>query len=114
MSEPILELDGLSKVYPGGLKALDDVDLTIRKGEIFALLGPNGAGKTTLIGAVCGLVRPTSGMRTFASVLIIRFSRNDPPGFPGATAKKAPRDAFPAAVGRCSTPRISSGSAESR
>lgn len=61
MSEPILELDGLSKVYPGGLKALDDVDLTIRKGEIFALLGPNGAGKTTLIGAVCGLVRPTSG-----------------------------------------------------
>ena len=59
--DPILELSGLSKVYPGGLKALDDVDLTIRKGEIFALLGPNGAGKTTLIGAVCGLVRPSSG-----------------------------------------------------
>ncbi|MEX0342646.1 MAG: ABC transporter ATP-binding protein [Erythrobacter sp.] len=59
--DPILELSGLSKVYPGGLKALDDVDLTISKGEIFALLGPNGAGKTTLIGAVCGLVRPTSG-----------------------------------------------------
>ena len=64
--EPILELAGLSKVYPGGLKALDSVDLTIRKGEIFALLGPNGAGKTTLIGAVCGLVRPTGGtMRAF-------------------------------------------------
>ena len=61
MIEPILELDGLTKVYPGGLKALDDVDLTIRKGEIFALLGPNGAGKTTLIGAVCGLVRPSGG-----------------------------------------------------
>lgn len=59
--DPILELSGLSKVYPGGLKALDDVELTIRKGEIFALLGPNGAGKTTLIGAVCGLVRPSSG-----------------------------------------------------
>ncbi|MBX7495990.1 ABC transporter ATP-binding protein [Qipengyuania sp. 6B39] len=59
--EPILELCGLTKVYPGGLKALDDVDLTIRKGEIFALLGPNGAGKTTLIGAVCGLVRPSGG-----------------------------------------------------
>lgn len=59
--EPILELDGLTKVYPGGLKALDDVNLTIRKGELFALLGPNGAGKTTLIGAVCGLVQPTSG-----------------------------------------------------
>jgi len=61
MSEPILEISGLTKVYPGGLKALDDVDLSIRKGEIFALLGPNGAGKTTLIGAVCGLVRPTAG-----------------------------------------------------
>ena len=59
--EPILELSGLTKVYPGGLKALDDVDLTIRRGEIFALLGPNGAGKTTLIGAVCGLVRPSGG-----------------------------------------------------
>ena len=61
MSEPILEISGLTKVYSGGLKALDDVNLSIRKGEIFALLGPNGAGKTTLIGAVCGLVRPTSG-----------------------------------------------------
>ncbi len=62
MSEPILEISGLTKVYPGGLKALDNVDLEIRRGEIFALLGPNGAGKTTLIGAVCGLVRPSAGM----------------------------------------------------
>ncbi|MBO6945883.1 ABC transporter ATP-binding protein [Altererythrobacter sp.] len=61
MSEPILELRGLTKVYPGRLKALDSVDLDIRKGEIFSLLGPNGAGKTTLIGAVCGLVRPSGG-----------------------------------------------------
>ncbi|MXO50238.1 ATP-binding cassette domain-containing protein [Erythrobacter gaetbuli] len=60
-SPPILELERLTKVYPGGLKALDDVSLSIRPGEIFALLGPNGAGKTTLIGAVCGLVRPSSG-----------------------------------------------------
>ena len=61
MSEPILDIKGLSKRYSGGTVALDHVDLTIRKGEIFALLGPNGAGKTTLIGAVCGLVRPTGG-----------------------------------------------------
>jgi len=61
MGEPILEIAGLTKVYPGGLRALDDVDLSVRRGEIFALLGPNGAGKTTLIGAVCGLVRPTAG-----------------------------------------------------
>jgi ABC-2 type transport system ATP-binding protein len=59
--KPILELRGLTKTYPGGLTALDNVDLAIRRGEIFALLGPNGAGKTTLIGAVCGMVRPSSG-----------------------------------------------------
>jgi ABC-2 type transport system ATP-binding protein len=59
--EPILDIRGLSKTYKGGVHALDGVDLTIERGEIFALLGPNGAGKTTLIGAVCGLVRPTGG-----------------------------------------------------
>ncbi len=62
--ETILDIAGLTKVYPGGLKALDGVDLSIRRGEIFALLGPNGAGKTTLIGAVCGIVRVTSGTIT--------------------------------------------------
>ncbi|MFS0849455.1 ABC transporter ATP-binding protein [Novosphingobium panipatense] len=59
--QPILEIRGLQKTYANGFTALKGVDLTIRKGEIFALLGPNGAGKTTLIGAVCGLVRPTGG-----------------------------------------------------
>jgi ABC-type phosphate/phosphonate transport system ATPase subunit len=74
--EPILELSGLTKVYPGGLKALDDVDLTIRKGEIFALLGPNGAGKTTLIGAVCGLVKPSGGtIRAFGHDLACDWRR---------------------------------------
>lgn len=64
MHEPILSIRGLTKTYRGGTRALDNVDLDIRKGEIFALLGPNGAGKTTLIGAVCGLVRPTGGTIT--------------------------------------------------
>jgi ABC-2 type transport system ATP-binding protein len=74
--EPILELSGLSKVYPGGLTALDNVDLTINKGEVFALLGPNGAGKTTLIGAACGLVRPTSGsIRAFGHDLASDWRR---------------------------------------
>ncbi|WP_336986573.1 ABC transporter ATP-binding protein [Altererythrobacter aquiaggeris] len=62
--ETILDIQGLTKTFSGGLTALDCVDLQIKKGEIFALLGPNGAGKTTLIGAVCGLVRPTSGTIT--------------------------------------------------
>ena len=61
MSEPILDISGLTKTYKTGTPALRGVDLTIRKGEIFALLGPNGAGKTTLIGAVCGLVKPSGG-----------------------------------------------------
>jgi ABC-2 type transport system ATP-binding protein len=57
---PVLEVQRVSKAYPS-LTALADVSLTIEAGEIFALLGPNGAGKTTLIGAICGLVRKTSG-----------------------------------------------------
>lgn len=61
MHEPILSIRGLTKTYKNGPRALDNVDLDIRRGEIFALLGPNGAGKTTLIGAVCGLVRPSGG-----------------------------------------------------
>lgn len=68
--QPILEIAGLTKTYKGGLTALRGVDLTINRGEIFALLGPNGAGKTTLIGAVCGMVRPTSGsIRVFGEDL---------------------------------------------
>ncbi|NUP05475.1 MAG: ABC transporter ATP-binding protein [Polyangiaceae bacterium] len=59
--EPIIVVDKLSKKYASGLQALKEVDLTIRRGEIFALLGPNGAGKTTLIGVICGIVNATSG-----------------------------------------------------
>ncbi len=57
----ILSIRDLSKTYASGFRALDGVDLEIRRGEIFALLGPNGAGKTTLIGIVCGLVTATRG-----------------------------------------------------
>jgi ABC-2 type transport system ATP-binding protein len=59
--DPIISINGLSKIYAGGFQALKGVDLDIRRGEIFALLGPNGAGKTTLISIVCGIVRPTGG-----------------------------------------------------
>lgn len=64
MHQPILSIRGLTKTYKNGPRALDNVDLDIHRGEIFALLGPNGAGKTTLIGAVCGLVRPSAGTIT--------------------------------------------------
>jgi ABC-2 type transport system ATP-binding protein len=58
---PILSVRGVSKTYASGFRALEPVDLDIRRGEIFALLGPNGAGKTTLISIICGLVRASSG-----------------------------------------------------
>jgi len=60
-AEPIVSITGLSKTYKGGFQALKDINLDIRRGEIFALLGPNGAGKTTLISVICGIVNATSG-----------------------------------------------------
>ncbi|MEG3152824.1 ABC transporter ATP-binding protein [Sphingomonas sp. ZT3P38] len=62
--ETILSVAGVSKIYASGQRALEPVDLDIRKGEIFALLGPNGAGKTTLISIICGIVTPSSGTVT--------------------------------------------------
>ena len=59
--ENIISVQNLSKVYASGYQALKNVNLNIRKGEIFALLGPNGAGKTTLISIICGIVNPGSG-----------------------------------------------------
>jgi len=60
-SMSVLTVAGLSKTYASGFHALKNVDLEIRRGEIFALLGPNGAGKTTLINIVCGIVTASTG-----------------------------------------------------
>ncbi len=60
MENPIIELDGLTKIY-GSVKAVDDLNLQIKKGEIFGLLGPNGAGKTTTILMMLGLTEPSAG-----------------------------------------------------
>ena len=61
MSEDLISINNLSKTYKNGLKALNNVSLNIKKGEILAMLGPNGAGKTTLISIICGIVIPSSG-----------------------------------------------------
>lgn len=61
MPDAILSISGLSKTYASGFSALKNIDLEIRRGEIFALLGPNGAGKTTLISIVCGIVNASAG-----------------------------------------------------
>ena len=60
-SDIAIKISGLSKVYDNGFKALDNINLEIKRGEIFALLGPNGAGKTTLINSVCGIAQPSGG-----------------------------------------------------
>lgn len=60
MENPVIELKGLTKLY-GSLKAVDNLNLTINKGEIYGLLGPNGAGKTTTILMTLGLTEPTAG-----------------------------------------------------
>jgi ABC-2 type transport system ATP-binding protein len=60
----VISVSRVGKTYASGLQALKDIDLEIRRGEIFALLGPNGAGKTTLIGVICGIVKPTTGTVT--------------------------------------------------
>lgn len=59
--QSIISIQNLAKTYASGLHALRDINLEIRKGEIFALLGPNGAGKTTLISIICGIVNASEG-----------------------------------------------------
>ena len=58
---PAISVSHLEKTYASGFRALKDINLEIRHGEIFALLGPNGAGKTTLISIICGIVRASGG-----------------------------------------------------
>jgi ABC-2 type transport system ATP-binding protein len=73
--QSIISVENLSKTYASGFKALKNVDLEIRRGEIFALLGPNGAGKTTLISIVCGIVNPSGGRVTVDGHDIVRDYR---------------------------------------
>jgi ABC-type multidrug transport system, ATPase component len=64
VADAIVRVRGLSKTYADGFRALKNVNLDIRRGEIFALLGPNGAGKTTLISVICGMTKATQGSVT--------------------------------------------------
>ena len=61
MTDNQITINNLSKTYDNGFNALKNINLNIKRGEIFAMLGPNGAGKTTLISVICGIVTPSSG-----------------------------------------------------
>src|SRR5438045_5787935 len=57
----IVETHGLTKRYGSGVLAVDSVDMSVRRGEVYGFLGPNGAGKTTTLRMLVGLIRPTAG-----------------------------------------------------
>tara|TARA_B100001741_G_scaffold291762_1_gene272133 strand:- start:265 stop:1200 length:936 start_codon:yes stop_codon:yes gene_type:complete len=71
MSDNQIVINDLNKVYNNGFNALKNINLNIKKGEIFAMLGPNGAGKTTLISIICGIVKPSTGKVTVEEFDII-------------------------------------------
>ena len=70
VGEEVLQLDGLRMVF-GGVVALDDVSLTVHRGQIFGIIGPNGAGKTTLFNCITGVFRPTAGAITLDGLALV-------------------------------------------
>ncbi len=74
----IVETHGLTKRYGSGVLAVDSVDMSVRRGEVYGFLGPNGAGKTTTLRMLVGLIRPTSGTASVAG---------HEPGSPAGLAK---------------------------
>src|SRR5688572_29808985 len=72
-SPSAVSISGLSKVYSGGVKAVDDISLTVPEGHLVVLLGPSGCGKTTLLRCIAGLEQPTAGEISVAGTIV--FSR---------------------------------------
>ena len=89
----VISVSNLSKTYKSGFKALKNINLEIREGEIFALLGPNGAGKTTLISIICGIVNASEGSVTVAGHDIVRDFRKTR-GMIGLVPQELTTDAF--------------------
>ncbi|TSA11951.1 MAG: phosphonate ABC transporter ATP-binding protein [Betaproteobacteria bacterium] len=73
----MLAIDSLTKVYPGGTRALDGVSFAIRRPEVIAVIGSSGAGKSTLIRCINRLVEPTSGSILLGATDIVRLGAKD-------------------------------------
>jgi len=94
----MLEISHLTKIYPNGFKANDDISISVSRGERIGIIGPNGAGKTTLIRQLFGLVKPTSGTILLDGVdtgpnpgivpLTIGYVPQMPLSFPGLTVRE--------------------------
>src|SRR5437879_3221380 len=69
--DEVIRTDDLTKIYPGGIKAVDTLNLSVRRGEIYGLLGPNGAGKTTTAGMLTTRVIPTSGRAMVGGIDVV-------------------------------------------
>ncbi|HEY2723886.1 MAG TPA: ABC transporter ATP-binding protein [Pseudonocardiaceae bacterium] len=74
----LVRTDGLTKRYPGGITAVDRMNLIVRRGEVYGFLGANGAGKTTTLRMLLGLIRPSAGSATVLG---------HPPGDPRGLAR---------------------------
>jgi ABC-2 type transport system ATP-binding protein len=70
--DEVIRTEALTKVYPGNVRAVDGLDLSVCRGEIFGLLGPNGAGKTTTAGMLTTRVIPTSGAAYVGGIDVVR------------------------------------------
>ena len=68
----MIEVEQLSKVYPGGVEAVAGIDFQVGPGEVFGLLGPNGAGKSTTIGVLTTTILPTGGTARVGGFDVVR------------------------------------------
>ena len=73
----LFELNRIGKFYPPQLWALQDIHLTIQKGDWLSLCGPSGSGKTTLLNMLAGLDRPTSGKILFKNTILTKYSEEE-------------------------------------
>ncbi|HLJ61872.1 MAG TPA: phosphonate ABC transporter ATP-binding protein [bacterium] len=77
MSDPLLRIEHLTKVYPDGTRALDDVSFQVARGEFLVIIGLSGSGKSTLLRCINRLIEPTSGAIVFHGRDVAAASRDD-------------------------------------